>query len=509
MLIKLASLLLFLSLMTSTGVEAKIVQILHTNDTHSFLEHSTHSRGRGGMARLKGLIDQYKSDALKNNVKTIVLDAGDFLEGNLFYLADDGRKSFRIHNEIGYDVGALGNHDYLMGSEKLDQLLAETELNYSFVAANLIVGKKFINIKKKIKPYAELVIDDVKIAVLGLTTNEVIYKWSLNDCEITNPIESAQYYEDELRKRGNDVVIALTHLGVLKDISLVEATSKIDLVVGGHSHSTLTEPVYASNVDGKKIPIVQAGMHTEFMGRILVDIVKGKPLKILKYELVPIINVEEDRDVQMMVTEAKTNLEEIFGKSTLYEILGVSTLAKNDESAMNKWGIFIAETMKEASTSDISIHSPSMNSENFPTGAFTRLDLYNSMPRIFHPKNKAGWTIYTAEVKGIWIKTLLHLQSRIGEQLVFSGIEIHENGKLTINGKKIERSRSYKVAFTEGIIKGAGAISSKAFAILRHPRETQIKIWNALEKKIARDLKPTDLPNDPAFGRNILKPYEQ
>lgn len=492
----------------SYQLDAKVVQILHTNDTHSFLEHSTHKTAVGGMPRLKALMDQYKEEALKDDVKTIVLDAGDFLEGNLYYLADNGKKSFQIHNEMGYDVGTLGNHDYLMGSEKLDQILAETKLNYSFVAANLYINKKYTHLKKAIKPYAELNIDGLKIGVLGLTTNEAIYKWSLNDCEITDPIDAAHFYEDELKNRGNDAIIALTHLGVLNDMKLVEKTSKLDLVVGGHSHTALFEPVYEKNKDGRNIPIVQAGMHTEYMGRILVDIVKGKPLKILKYELIPVKNKNVDNGIQDLVNEAKNNLEEIFGKNTLYEILGVSTLNSSDELGMNKWGLYIAETMKEASVADISIHSPSMNSENFPIGPFTRFDLYNSIPRIFNPNNKAGWTIFTAGVKGIWIRTLFRLQAKIGEPLVFAGLKIDSEGKLTINGEKVIPTKTYKVAFTEGIIKGALAISSKAFAFLRHPIQTNIKIWNALEGRIARDLKHDEVVSNTNLGIKILKPYQ-
>lgn len=471
---------------TSLTIEAKVVQILHTNDTHSFLDHSTHNVNTGGMARLKALIDQYKSEALTEDVKTIVLDAGDFLEGNLFYMAEEGRKSFQIYNEMGYDVGALGNHDYLMGSEKLDSLLSEFKLNFSFVAANLQIDKKFKNIKKKIRPYAELNIDGLKIGILGLTTNEILYKWSLNDCEITDPIAAAQFYEDELKNRGNDAIIALTHIGIESDLKLVKATSKIDLVVGGHSHTNLFRPLFEKNRNGKKTPIFHAGMHTEYLGRILIDIEKGKPLKILKAELIPVNNINRDGHIHKMVKEAKNSLDEIFGKDHLSEVLGLSNLSLEDTNAMTRWGSYIANTMKEETSSDISIHAPSMNSENFPVGSFTRFDLYNSIPRIFNLKNK-GWNIYTAKVQGVWIKSLVRFQSKLGHELVYGGLEVEADGKIRINGQDIRPERTYKVAFTEGMIKGAGAISSKVFAFLKKPTQTNSKIWNALERKIIRD----------------------
>ncbi|MDD4973010.1 MAG: bifunctional UDP-sugar hydrolase/5'-nucleotidase [Bacteriovorax sp.] len=497
-----------LTLFISFSLNAKVIQILHTNDTHSYLSHSTHNINQGGMARLKALIDQYKEEASQNNIKSIVLDAGDFLEGNVYYLADQGKKSFQIHNEIGYDVTTLGNHDYLMGTEKLDQLVASTELNFSFLASNVFINNKFHALKNKLAPYAELNVDGIKIGIIGLTTDEILYKWSLNDCEITSPIKAAQFYEDELKNRGNDAVIALTHLGVLNDLKLVKETSKIDLIVGGHSHTALFEPVYGKNKNGKNIPVVQAGMHTEYLGRILVDIEKGKPFKILKYELITVQNTTTDPEIAGLVNDAQNDLEAAFGKDKLNEILGVSLLNPSDKEGMMKWAYFIADTLKESADADISIHSPAMNSENFPTGAFTRLDLFNSIPRIFNPKDMGGWKIFTAEVKGIWIKALIEIQKKISEQIVFSGLKEDKDGKITINGQKINPFKNYKVAFTEGMIKGAGGISAKSFVILKNPIETKIKIWNALERKIVIDLQHNDLPTSKNIAIKLLKAFK-
>ncbi|MDO9181308.1 MAG: bifunctional UDP-sugar hydrolase/5'-nucleotidase [Bacteriovorax sp.] len=493
----------------SFSLNAKVIQILHTNDTHSFLAHSTHNLEQGGMARMKALIDQYKEEASQNNIKSIVLDAGDFLEGNIYYLAEEGKKTFQVHNETGYDVGALGNHDYLMGSDKFDELLGSIDLKFSFVAANIVINDKFKNLKRKIKPYAELNVDGIKIGVLGLTTNEPLYKWSLNNCEITDPVKTALFYEDELKKRGNDVIIALTHIGVLSDLNLAKHSSQIDLIVGGHSHDALFEPVYEKNTNGKSIPVVQAGMHTEYLGRILVDIEKGKPLKILKYELIPVVNKTTDVEIANLVSEAQTDLENDFGKEKLNEILGISLLNFNDKNGMVKWGVYIADTLRESTNSDISIHSPSMNSENFPSGVFTRLDLYNSIPRIFNLKDFGGWKVYTAEVKGIWLRSLIGIQAKLNNSIVFSGVERDESGKITINGKKINSLQSYKVAFMEGIIRGAGGIDIKLFNILRNPTETNIQIWSALERKIFNELKENELSGASKKAEKYLQVYSR
>ena len=116
-------------------------------------------------ARLKSLIDYYKNKATGDGIKTLVMDAGDFSEGNLYYMADNARKVFEVHNEMGYDVGALGNHDYLMGTADLDKILGEIDLKFSFINTNLEMNSKYTNIQNKILPFKEFVIDGVKIGV--------------------------------------------------------------------------------------------------------------------------------------------------------------------------------------------------------------------------------------------------------------------------------------------------------------------------------------------------------
>ncbi|MBC7427748.1 MAG: bifunctional metallophosphatase/5'-nucleotidase [Bacteriovorax sp.] len=474
---------------------AKLIQILHTNDTHSFLDNSDHSTTRGGAARLKAMIDQYKAQASAEGVSTLVVDAGDFLEGNVYFMADGGRKTFDVHNEIGYDIGTLGNHDYQMGSAELDKLLGNMDLKFSLIVANIDAGSQYKNINEKIKPYKEVVIDGIKIGILGLTTDEILYKWRLQRGAISNPIEAAQRYENSLSAR-NDFVIALTHIGVLKDIKLAEKTKYIDLIIGGHSHTALYEPTYAINKQKNIVPIVQAGMHTEYLGRLVLDLEKGKPLKIASYELIP-VRVDEDKvDPAMteLVKQADQELNTYYGNDWLNEKLGFSDLKANDALGSRKWAYFIADTMKEKAGADIAIHMSEMNGSNYPVGIVTRRTILNSIPRIFEIEQKYGWDIYTTHIKGAWLRITMDALSYVGQPLTFSGIKMeYERGPLgfkirniTVNGKKVNPFKTYTVAFTEGIIRGAQGIDPRTIAILRNPKNTEFKIWAALEEKIRK-----------------------
>lgn len=507
--------------LTIPAAQARLVQILHTNDTHSFMDGGTHQTNAGGSARLKSLIDYYRAEADKAGVRNLVLDAGDFLEGNIYYMADRGMKSFEVHNNMGYEMVTLGNHDYLMGPKELNRMLGNINLNFDFLAANVEVNKEYKNIREKIKPYKEIEIDGIKVAVLGLTTNEVWYSWSLEDNKMTNPYEAAEKYEKILKNRNNDFIIALTHIGVNKDKKLAKKTSDIDLIVGGHSHTKLSKELYVKNKKDKKVPIVQAGMHTEYLGRLVVDLVKGQPLKVVSYELVPVKNDNQDEQIKTLVDEANDSLDHLYGADWLKEVIGKSDLNAGDEDGTKKWAFFISAAMKDKVQADISIHAPPMNGENFPVGDITRRTILNSIPRVFDVDDTYGWSIYTAQIKGIWLKTLFETLASFGEPLAYSGVEIKylktpfglKIGKATINGQKIRPFQTYTVAFTEGIIKGALGISSKTSFLLKNPLKSPHRIWQTIEEKVidAGNLKAGFIndtnktyfdPNDESFEDN-------
>ncbi len=480
----------------SNSTSAVIVQILHTNDTHSYLDNSARNSNIGGAARLKSLIDFYKNKMDEVGVKSLVVDAGDFTEGNLFYMADQGRKVFEVHNEMGYDVGTLGNHDYMMGTRDLDKILGEMDLKFSLVAANLLINYDFKNIRAKIKPFKELEIDGIKIGILGLTTNEIFYKWRFEGGQVTNPYKAAKHYEEVLKQRNNDFIIALTHIGVLKDIKLAERTKNIDLIIGGHSHTALFEPSYGINKNKRSVPIVQAGMHTEYLGRLVVDLVKGRPLKIVSYELIPVKYEAADTKIKSIVEEASNDLDTAYGKDWLNEQVGFSELKTGDPEGSRKWAYFITDALKDKTNADIAIHTPLMNGEDFPTGNVTRRDLFNSIPRIFDLTEKFGWAIYTTRIKGVWLRLVFEALTHFGQPLTFSGITMEyvktEHGikskHILVNGQPINPYKFYTVAFTEGIIRGAEGVSPYTTAILKNPKKTKFKIWNTLEERVGQSL---------------------
>jgi 2',3'-cyclic-nucleotide 2'-phosphodiesterase (5'-nucleotidase family) len=502
--------------------EAKLFQILHTNDTHSFLDNSTHDKNRGGVARLKSLIDFYKDKMKAEGISTLTLDAGDFTEGNLYYMADAAKKSFNVQNNIGYDVVTMGNHDYLMGAKDLDSILGEMDLSFAFLAANVTINPHYKNIQDSLVPYKEFNIDGVKFGIFGVTTNEIFYNWRFEAGKITNPFKSALKYEEILKKRNNDVIIGLTHLGYLKDMKLGLQSKEVDLLIGGHSHTALFKPIYVKNRFGKSVPIVQAGQHTEFLGRIIINVEKNRPIQIVSYELVPLKYESKDEKMNALVEEANNDLAQLYGKEWLEKEVGRSDLQAGDPDGAKKWAYFITDTMKEKSHADIAIHTPLMNGEDYPIGVINRKDLINSMPRVFDLQDKYGWSIYTTRIKGIWLQLVFEAIARFGQPLTFSGITMVyiktpigiKIRQILVNGKRINPFKSYTVAFTEGIVRGAEGVSKYTSAILRHPRKTPYRIWATLEETLLRDHKSINMhsltdENRTSYNPDLELPFSE
>ncbi len=499
-------------LILSKNADARKIQILHTNDTHAYLDGTTHDKTRGGAARLKSLIEYYQDKGTSEGMPTLTLDGGDFTEGNAYYMANRARKSFELNMNMGYSAGVLGNHDYLMGTDELNKIFGELDFTHPIVLANVQINSNHKNLVEKLVPYKEFSLDDIKVGVIGLTTNEIFYTWRFEGGKITSPKKALLKYEEVLKKRKNDIIIALTHIGYKNDMKIAKDSKHLDIVVGGHSHTTLFRPIMVDSKSKKKIPIVQAGKHTEYLGRLIVDYEKGQGVKVISYELVPTKYEAQDYKVKALVEEAEDDLNSLYGKEWLAEVVGYSDLKEHDELGSRKWAYFITDVLKEKTHADIAIHTPPMNGEEYPIGEITRRDIINSIPRVFDIDDKFGWSMYTTQIRGAWLRLVFEALALFGQPLTFSGITVEYKQlpiglkvkNILVNGKKINPFKMYTVGFTEGIVRGAEGVSPYTLALLKNPKKTSVKIWEALEEKLKRS--KFTLKNYPETNKQIVEP---
>ena len=257
-----AGICILATLAATDAAAQKRLTILHVNDTHSHLEpeRAGEEKGLGGVIERAAYRDSVVKADGKRNV--LFLHAGDFNQGTSYYSVLNGDLEVDLVNAMGYDCTTLGNHEFDNGVEDLARRLAKIKCpvvcaNYDF--SNIEAGKY-------IKPYVILKKAGMRIGIIGLMPDITILVPrevsrqipGFNNAEVVN--KWAKFLREE---KKCDLVIALTHIGYegepYTDPMLVSRTRGLDIVVGGHSHTFLSEPAYVKDLDGKLVPIVQDG----------------------------------------------------------------------------------------------------------------------------------------------------------------------------------------------------------------------------------------------------------
>lgn len=243
--------------------EKKLI-IIHTNDTHSQIEPTdpaaAKNRDAGGILRRKAFIDSVRT--VEKNV--LLLDAGDFVQGTPYFNFYKGEIEVRMMNELGYDVATLGNHEFDNGVEALADMLKPAQ--FDVVQANYDVSNT--PLKNKIKPYVIKKIDGVKVGIIGLSVDPkgLIAEKNAKGIIYNDPIQVANRLAAELKQKGVDLVVVLSHIGyeygdpkIFSDRKLASESSDIDIIIGGHTHTWLPEVVKVKNAENRDVVIAQTG----------------------------------------------------------------------------------------------------------------------------------------------------------------------------------------------------------------------------------------------------------
>lgn len=249
------------------------ITILHTNDVHSRIEpfpmDGSRNQGLGGAAKRASLIKKIREQ--EKNV--LLLDAGDIFQGTPYFNFYGGELEMKLMTAMGYDAVTIGNHDFDAGIEGLVKQMVHAD--FPFLMANY--DMKDTLLKGKTKPYHIFEKSKVRIGVfgLGIELEGLVPKTLYQDIEYLNPIQEGQKIADILKHDEKcDFVICLSHLGYkydgnkVSDVVLAQSSRNIDLIIGGHTHTFLNEPVKEKNLDGKMVNITQVGWAGIMLGRL-------------------------------------------------------------------------------------------------------------------------------------------------------------------------------------------------------------------------------------------------
>lgn len=393
----------------TTVASAKLIQIIHTNDLHSFFDGARD--GSGGYSRIKTLVDQLKADAAAKGMTTLFLDAGDFGEGSSFYFSNRGTDALRALDLLGVDVTVLGNHDFITGGQDLSRQIKESNLKAHLISANL-KGKALLKLKN-IKPYVDFDVEGKKIRVFGLTTPEIHYQYPLLPRGFIGPshkkgIQIAQ----ASKKDGVDFLIALTHIGVEKDSILVSHSRSIDMVIGGHSHTRLDQPKMVENLKGEIIPVFQTGAWGMAVGSLIVDVLGEGEYKLIDYRLYDINkDIPENMELRKFVDEAYVNRERYFNRSWT-EVIGFSDIPLTGmyngriRDPRSCWSKHIARLTRLTAQTDLSLQIDIFQGEEIPAGPIMFGDLIDNFPH-FRRWGDEGWNISRSTISGFVLNQII------------------------------------------------------------------------------------------------------
>jgi 5'-nucleotidase / UDP-sugar diphosphatase len=296
----------------SVGNTRKLI-IIHTNDLHSRLmgyapesEYTPLTTGDdktiGGFARIARITKQEKQ---RDSSSVLILDAGDFLMGTLFQELEPSEGfQLRLMKEMGYDAVSIGNHEFDFGIKTTAEIIRNSAKRGQ-IPQMLLANIRFspgpgedddledLFSKGIIKPYTIIERSGLRIGlfgILGYDASDVAPY--IKPAKIEDPIKTARKITNELRAKENvDLVICLSHSGLSKDaegnwdgedVKLASKVPGIDIIISGHTHTHLSEPIFV----GKTV-IVQTGANGAFVGKLQFEI-KNKQAKFEAYKSIAI-----------------------------------------------------------------------------------------------------------------------------------------------------------------------------------------------------------------------------
>jgi len=260
--------------------KTEILNIYHTNDTHSCIEPVSKKErlfpGTAGYVRRATFI----SNERKKDPSLLLFDSGDFCQGSPYFNIYKGDVEIAMMNVCKYDAATLGNHEFDFGMENIKRMAKMA--HFPIVCANYDFSSTCL--KNVIKKYIIIKQNGIKIGVFGLSPQPagLIQAKKTEGLIFLDPIETTNKMVHILRNKLRcDVVILLSHLGyssvnseLCSDRKLVSATSGIDIILGGHSHTYLKEPIYLKNAKGIPTPITQMGKNASFVGHVTLELEK-------------------------------------------------------------------------------------------------------------------------------------------------------------------------------------------------------------------------------------------
>ena len=467
----LAVLIVAVSITACVGGQAKPQQaelvILHFNDFHGQLEAD--KDGQGGIAALSTVVRENRAA----NANVLFLCAGDLNTGSMVADKNEGMPTIEILSLLKMDATVIGNHEYDVPPQVLAKQISTA--TFPFLSANI---KK--DGKNAFTPYIVKTINGLKVGIFGLTTSDTPVKahpLKVAGYTFDNEIETAKKMVEQLRKVEKvDIVIGLFHVGVGEGASpnpsnkIAEAVTGIDLIIDGHSHTDMKEPLVVNGT-----PIVQAAYNSRVVGRAVLSFNKGAvalkewkplPLNLKKDGALIGTAIVPDPEVAAMVKKYADDIKAQYSvkiaTTTAIFDLG-DRLTRKQETAL---GNLVADSMifkarAMGIKADFALTNGGGIRKSIPAGDVTRMNAYEVLP--------FGNTLAYFEMTG---EQVLELFKNVGnialgnggfanfsKDVRFTLDTVNKVAKdITIHGQPIDPAKKYIVITNDFIAVGGDGV---------------------------------------------------
>lgn len=420
------------------STSGKAATILFTHDMHShFLPVKTEDGGEsGGYARLYTLLERERAAA----PGAITLDGGDFSMGSLFqtiYATDAAE--LRILANLGYDAVTLGNHEFDFRQSGLIKMLTNAIESQDavppIVLANYYPHKEgednFTESDAAawqayeaygIRDYIMIEKEGIRFAVFGIFGEEADEDAPMSGMVLENPVTAAKRVVAEIQANETyDFIICLSHSGTSEklsdseDVTLAKSVDGIDVIISGHSHTTLTEPISVNDT-----LIVSCGSYAQNLGVLKITRGANGKVALLSYELIPVDEtVEENAEIAGIIASYKELVSEHYLKHygmTFDEVLAVSPFdfdevygAQADKAIGNLIADAYWHAVKEAEGENAEPLAFTMNAAGvirgtFPAGEITVSDAFNVLSLGVGADGTPGYPLVSFYLTGREIK---------------------------------------------------------------------------------------------------------
>ncbi len=400
-----------------------------------------------GQPHVKHFVNEVK----KENENTLLLDGGDMFHGTNEANVEKGKGVVDVANLMGYNAGAVGNHDFDYGTDRLLEI--KSQLNYPLLSANIYKDGELVFDEYKIEE-----IGGKKIGIIGLS-----FEYSLqytnskehNGWTIENPIDSAKRVVEKLKGKV-DSIIVISHCGEETDKEIAQKVNEIDAIFSAHNHILSKTAKKIGNTY-----LLETGGYTTHMG--LAELYfKGDKMTSLKWSVKTSKDKSlADKEVEKVAEKyhefAIESTKEVVGKAEV-NLNGIRSELRSKETNLAN---LLTDAMRETAGADITLMNGGGIRESIPKGDINLYKIGKVLP--------FSNSLVLIEVKGQKIYDAIERGLRVypsnlnGGFLQVSGINYTIDGSKTagnrlvsveINGKPLDKDKYYKVATNDYLYNG-------------------------------------------------------